>query len=70
MTTLSDQTRHPGFLQSGQLTLYGAAIIVHPNFRVELRALEPACTASYVLRLMSSVGRKADTAHGLKAVHA
>jgi hypothetical protein len=28
MTTLSDQKRHPGFLQSGQLTLYGAAIIV------------------------------------------
>jgi hypothetical protein len=28
MTTLSDQNRHPGFLQSGQLTLYGAAIIV------------------------------------------
>jgi hypothetical protein len=48
MTTLSDQNRHPGFLQSGQLTLYGAAIIVHPNFRVELRALEAACTASYV----------------------
>jgi len=31
-----------------------------PIFRVELRALEPACTASYVSRLMSSIGRKAD----------
>ena len=28
MTILSDQNRHPGFLQSGQLTLFGAAIIV------------------------------------------
>jgi hypothetical protein len=28
MTTLSDQNRQPGFLQSGQLTLLGAAIIV------------------------------------------
>jgi hypothetical protein len=28
MTTLSDQNRHPGFLQSGQLTLYGAPTIV------------------------------------------
>jgi len=28
MTTLSDQNRHPGFLQSGQLTLLGAATIV------------------------------------------
>jgi hypothetical protein len=28
MTTLSDQNRHPGFLHSGQLILYGAAIIV------------------------------------------
>jgi hypothetical protein len=28
MTTLSDHNRHPGFLQSGQLTLFGAAIIV------------------------------------------
>ena len=46
MTTLSDQNRHPGFLQSGQLTLYGDNRA--PNFRVELRALEPACTASYV----------------------
>ena len=28
MTILSDQNRHPGFLQSGQLTLWSAAIIV------------------------------------------
>jgi hypothetical protein len=28
MTTLNDQNRHPGFLQSAQLTLLGAAIIV------------------------------------------
>jgi hypothetical protein len=28
MTPLSDQKRHPGFLQSGQLTLYCAATIV------------------------------------------
>ena len=28
MTIPSDQNRHPGFLQSGQLTLLGAAIIV------------------------------------------
>jgi hypothetical protein len=28
MTILSDQNSHPGFLQSGQLTLWGAAIIV------------------------------------------
>jgi hypothetical protein len=28
MTILSDHNRQPGFLQSGQLTLSGAAIIV------------------------------------------
>ena len=28
MTIQSDRNRHPGFLQSGQLTLFGAAIIV------------------------------------------
>ena len=28
MTIQIDQNRHPGFLQSGQLTLFGAAIIV------------------------------------------
>jgi hypothetical protein len=28
MTILSDQNRHLGFLQSGQLTLWGAATIV------------------------------------------
>ena len=28
MTIQSVQTRHPGFLQSGQLTLLGTAIIV------------------------------------------
>ena len=28
MTLLNDQNRHPGFLQSGQPTLLGAAIIV------------------------------------------
>ena len=28
MTILSEHNRHPGFLQSGQLTLFGAAIIV------------------------------------------
>jgi hypothetical protein len=28
MTIQSDYNRHPGFLQSGQLTLFGAAIIV------------------------------------------
>jgi hypothetical protein len=42
MTIPSDHNRHRGFLQSGQLTLLGAAIIVLPNFRVELRALDPA----------------------------
>ena len=28
MTILSDHNRYPGFLQNGQLTLFGAAIIV------------------------------------------
>jgi hypothetical protein len=28
MTVTSDQNRDPGFLQSGQLKLFGAAIIV------------------------------------------
>ena len=28
MTIQSDHNRHPGFLQSDQLTLFGAAIIV------------------------------------------
>jgi hypothetical protein len=28
MTIQTDQNRHPGFLQSGQLTLLGAAILV------------------------------------------
>ena len=28
MTIPSEHTRHPGFLQSDQLTLFGAAIIV------------------------------------------
>ena len=28
MTIQRDQNRHPNFLQSGQLTLFGAAIIV------------------------------------------
>ena len=28
MTIQIDQNRHPGFLQSGQQTLFGAAIIV------------------------------------------
>jgi hypothetical protein len=28
MTILSDHNRHPGFLQSRQLTLFGAATIV------------------------------------------
>ena len=28
MTIQFDQSRHPGFLQSGQLTLLGAAIVV------------------------------------------
>jgi hypothetical protein len=28
MTVASDHNRHPGFLQSGQVTLFGAAIIV------------------------------------------
>ena len=45
MTIPSDQNRHPGFLQSGQLTL-GCGDNRGPNFRVELlRVLE---RASYV----------------------
>ena len=40
-----------------------------PNFRVELRALEPVYGPSYVAINVRYWG-KTDTAHGLKADHA
>ena len=60
MTLPSDQNRHPGFLQSGQLTLLGAAIIVLLIFAWSYRmrtGVRPR-----MLRLMSASGGKADIA--------
>jgi hypothetical protein len=68
MTIQSDQNRHPGFLQSGQLTLLRRGDNRAPHFRVELRALEPACLVCFAINVLHSA--KADTAHGLTAVHA
>jgi hypothetical protein len=63
MTTLSDQNR---FAKRSTNALRRGDNRA-PNFRVELRALEPACTASYVAINVRYWGVKRTPSHGRKS---